>query len=83
MNDDKEKRPRIVEIIKRLNEAGPTIDQENNIIVPTYGLTAHTTHDIVVSHPYANWFFAFIRSSSKANLSGNVIGMSWTLNLLT
>jgi len=54
VNDDKEKRPRIVEIIKRLNEAGPTIDQENNIIVPTYGLTAHTTHDIVVSHPYAN-----------------------------
>lgn len=47
VNDDKEKRPRIVEIIKRLNEAGPTIDQENNIIVPTYGLTAHTTHDIV------------------------------------
>ena len=83
MHDDRAERQSIVDIIERLNKAGPVIDEENKTSVPTYGLTAHTTHDIVVSHPYANWFFAFIRSSSKANLSGNVIGVSWTLNLLT
>ena len=54
MHDDRAERPSIVDIIERLNKAGPVIDEENKTSVPTYGLTAHTTHDIVVSHPYAN-----------------------------
>ena len=52
MHDDWAERPSIVDIIEILNKVGPVIDKENEINVPTYGLTAHKTLDIMVSHPY-------------------------------
>ncbi|CAO2206029.1 unnamed protein product [Urochloa humidicola] len=45
VNGDRRKRPPIAAVIKRLNEAEPAIDKE--ILVPTYGLTAHKTLGIV------------------------------------
>ena len=53
MHDDRAERPSIVDVIERLNKAGPVIDEENKTSVPTYGLTAHKALDIMVSHPYA------------------------------
>ena len=52
MHDDRAERPSIVDVIERLNKAGSVIDKENEINVPTYGLTSHKTLDIMVSHPY-------------------------------